>query len=68
MIFFSNESAAEKTKFKKWSFVPFTKKPKNTNRGVMDGAPLTQEGICQVYQLIEYLSKEPSKFLILKNI
>lgn len=28
----------------------------------MDGAPLTQEGICQVYQLIEYLGKEPSKF------
>lgn len=30
----------------------------------MDGAPLTQEGICQVYQLIEYLGKEPSKFVL----
>jgi len=26
----------------------------------MEGAPLTQEGICQVYQLIEFLSKEQS--------
>lgn len=27
----------------------------------MDGAPLTHEGICQVYQLIEFLRKESSK-------
>lgn len=26
----------------------------------MEGAPLTQEGICQVYQLIEFLKKEQS--------
>lgn len=26
----------------------------------MEGAPLTQEGICQVYQLIEFLSIEES--------
>jgi len=26
----------------------------------MEGAPLTQEGICQVYQLIEFLGKEQS--------
>lgn len=26
----------------------------------MDGAPITQEGICQVYQLIDFLSKEES--------
>ena len=26
----------------------------------MGGAPLTQEGICQVYQLTEFLSKEQS--------
>lgn len=26
----------------------------------MEGAPLTQEGICQVYQLIDFLSKEQS--------
>lgn len=28
----------------------------------MEGAPLTQEGICQVYQLIEFLKKEQSMF------
>lgn len=27
----------------------------------MEGLPLTQEGICQVYQLIEYLKSGDSK-------
>lgn len=27
----------------------------------MEGVPLTQEGICQVYQLIEFLRKEQSR-------
>ncbi|CAH1119292.1 unnamed protein product [Phaedon cochleariae] len=49
-----NECLSEKGKLKK--FAPFTKKSKF--RGVMEGAPLTQEGICQVYQLIEFLKKE----------
>jgi hypothetical protein len=31
----------------------------------MEGAPLTQEGICQVYQLIEFLSRECSKYCML---
>lgn len=31
-----------------------------TDKGVIFGAPLTEEGIAQIYQLIEYLSK--SKF------
>ncbi|GJQ74447.1 hypothetical protein Trydic_g21317 [Trypoxylus dichotomus] len=47
---------AEKSKIKKWTITPFSKKGKV--RGVMDGAPLTHEGICQVYQLIEFLRKE----------
>ncbi|KAK9700326.1 RhoGAP domain [Popillia japonica] len=46
----------EKGKLKKWTVTPFGKKSKF--RGVMDGAPLTHEGICQVYQLIEFLRKE----------
>lgn len=49
----------DKHKFKKSSLVPFNKKV-NKSRGVLDGAPLTQEGICQVYQLIEFLKKEQS--------
>lgn len=30
----------------------------------MEGAPLTQEGICQAYQLIEFLKKEQSMFIL----
>ncbi|PSN46208.1 hypothetical protein C0J52_13145 [Blattella germanica] len=55
------DGTSEKAKSKllqKWNFVPFSKKGKYTSKGVMEGAPLTQEGICQVYQLIEFLSKE----------
>ncbi|KAL5244525.1 hypothetical protein ACI65C_011935 [Semiaphis heraclei] len=50
-------SVEEKSKIKpiKWSFM---KKEKCSVKGVMDGAPITQEGICQVYQLIDFLSKE----------
>ncbi|KAJ8985780.1 hypothetical protein NQ317_014433 [Molorchus minor] len=50
----------EKGKLKKLnSLLPFGRKLKN--RGVMEGAPLTQEGICQVYQLIEFLRKEQTE-------
>jgi len=35
----------------------FTPMKKKTNKGVMDGVPLTQEGVCQVYQIIEYLGR-----------
>jgi len=51
----------EKSKIKpiKWSFM---KKDKCSVKGVMDGAPITQEGICQVYQLIDFLSKEESMY------
>ncbi|XP_063913007.1 rho GTPase-activating protein 19 isoform X1 [Zophobas morio] len=51
-----NECLSDKSRLKKWSLVPFNKKSKS--RGVLEGAPLTHEGICQVYQLIEFLKKE----------
>ncbi|KAF5302710.1 hypothetical protein FQR65_LT08452 [Abscondita terminalis] len=54
-----SDALLERTKWKKWSFIPFNKKNKSI-RGIMDGIPLTQEGICQVYQLIEFLKKEQS--------
>lgn len=57
-VVFSNGAPSEKSKLKKWNLVSSAKKPKN--KGVMDGAPLTQEGICQAYQLIEFLKKEQS--------
>lgn len=38
------------------------KRDKCSVKGVMDGAPITQEGICQVYQLIDFLSKEESLY------
>ncbi|KAK7791991.1 hypothetical protein R5R35_007978 [Gryllus longicercus] len=50
---------AEKNKFRPSKWV-FGKKTKCLTKGVMEGAPLTQEGICQAYQLIEYLTKESS--------
>lgn len=61
--FFRNDAFTEKSKIKKWNIAPFNKKFKL--RGIMEGLPLTQEGICQVYQLIEYLKFGDSKFKIL---
>lgn len=55
---FRSDCLNDKSKFKKWNLVSFGKKPKL--RGIMEGAPLTQEGICQVYQLIEFLKNEQS--------
>ncbi|KAK5650333.1 hypothetical protein RI129_001362 [Pyrocoelia pectoralis] len=52
-----DDALLEKSKLRKWSFIPFNKKNK-TCRGIMDGIPLTQEGICQVYQLIEFIKQE----------
>ena len=48
------------TPTKKKSFFSATPKRKTTgssNKGVMEGAPLTQEGVCQVFQIIEYLKR-----------
>lgn len=33
-----------------------------SDKGVVFGAPLTEEGIAQIYQLIEYLSKSEYHF------
>ncbi|XP_076628840.1 uncharacterized protein LOC143345518 [Colletes latitarsis] len=55
-----NDCFNEKAKLKKWGLLSFTKKPKSTinlQKGV-EGASLTEDGINQVKQLIEYLSKE----------
>lgn len=60
---YSNDCFNEKAKLKKWGLLSFTKKPKSTinlQKGV-EGASLTEDGINQVKQLIEYLSKEQSK-------
>jgi len=35
----------------------FTPMKKAKAKGVMDGVPLTQEGVCQVYQIIEFLGR-----------
>jgi len=35
----------------------FTPMKKKSTKGVMDGVPLTQEGVCQVYQIVEYLGR-----------
>ncbi|XP_056641174.1 rho GTPase-activating protein 19-like isoform X2 [Diorhabda sublineata] len=53
-----NDSVAEKGRIKKWNLVPFSKKSKLRN--VMEGAPLTQEGVCQIFHLIEFLKNEDS--------
>ncbi|XP_059478540.1 rho GTPase-activating protein 19 isoform X1 [Neocloeon triangulifer] len=58
------DTACEKSakpKAVKWGLGTFTKgRKQSTTKGVMEGAPLTQEGICQVYQLIEFLKSEPN--------
>ncbi|XP_019879645.1 rho GTPase-activating protein 19-like isoform X2 [Aethina tumida] len=43
----------DKNKQKKW---PFSRSRKTKN--LTEGPPLTQEGICQVYQLIEFIKKD----------
>jgi len=60
-------SVEEKSKIKpiKWSFM---KKDKCSVKGVMDGAPITQEGICQVYQLIDFLSQKESEYLYVVHL
>ncbi|CAB0041734.1 unnamed protein product [Trichogramma brassicae] len=51
-----------KAKLKKWGILPFSKKTKTaiqSQKGT-EGSVLTEEGIEQVKQLVEYLSKEDS--------
>lgn len=59
----SNDCINEKTKLKKWSLLSFSKKPKSTInlQKEVEGANLSENGINQVKQLVEYLSKEQSK-------
>jgi len=46
------------SKFKKAFSTPMNLSMKKSKvKGVMDGVPLTQEGVCQVYQIIEYLGR-----------
>merc|ERR1719234_2164071 len=46
------------SKFKKAFSTPMALSIKKSKvKGVMDGVPLTQEGVCQVYQIIEYLGR-----------
>ncbi|XP_076244973.1 uncharacterized protein LOC143185671 [Calliopsis andreniformis] len=55
-----NDCINEKAKLKKWGLLSFTKKPKSTinlQKGA-EGASLSEDGINQVKQLAEYLSKE----------
>ncbi|XP_024081214.1 rho GTPase-activating protein 19-like isoform X1 [Cimex lectularius] len=42
----------------KWSFVPFSKKIRGPSKGAVEGVPLTKHVINQIYQLIEFLTKE----------
>lgn len=51
-----NEYLNEKSKNKKWKLVSFMKKSKSVD--TLEGFPLNQEGLKQVYQLVEYLKKE----------
>ncbi|XP_015127105.1 uncharacterized protein LOC107048452 [Diachasma alloeum] len=55
-----NDPVTEKTKDKKWGFLSFSKKPKSLMNLQQKGesTALTNEGINQVKQLMEYLSKE----------
>ncbi|XP_011298835.1 uncharacterized protein RhoGAP54D [Fopius arisanus] len=55
-----NDPITEKTKDKKWGLLSFSKKPKSLMNLQQKGesTALTNEGINQVKQLMEYLSKE----------
>ncbi|XP_034948153.1 uncharacterized protein RhoGAP54D [Chelonus insularis] len=56
-----NELIADKAKLKKWGLINFSKKPKSTmnlQHKESEMGSLTTEGINQVKQLIEYLSRD----------
>lgn len=56
--------SSETTSNRRWQLTPLIKKLSRaavSSKGVMEGAPLTQEGVCQVFQLIHYLNKENSE-------
>ncbi|XP_042868900.1 uncharacterized protein LOC122251229 isoform X4 [Penaeus japonicus] len=45
---------------RKWHITPLIRRlgRAGNGKGVMEGAPLTQEGVCQAFQLIHYLNKD----------
>lgn len=45
---------------RRWHLTPLIRRlgRSGNGRGVMEGAPLTQEGVCQAFQLIHYLNKD----------
>ncbi|XP_045125927.1 uncharacterized protein LOC123513115 isoform X1 [Portunus trituberculatus] len=52
---------SETTTSRRWQLTPLIKKLSRaavSSKGVMEGAPLTQEGVCQVFQVLHYLNKE----------
>jgi hypothetical protein len=67
----TDSTSEEKSKFRplKWSFTSFSKKMKNS-KGVVEGegVPLTEDLISQIYQLIDFLSLEPSKIPFSLNL
>lgn len=60
------QSVEQNTSGRRWQLTPLIKKLGRTAapvKGVMEGAPLTQEGVCQAFQLIHYLNKDSSRWL-----
>ncbi|XP_042218361.1 rho GTPase-activating protein 19-like [Homarus americanus] len=50
----------EQSSSRRWQLTPLMRKlgrVAGPNKGVMEGAPLTQEGVCQAFQLIHYLNE-----------
>ncbi|XP_063596462.1 uncharacterized protein LOC134773232 isoform X2 [Penaeus indicus] len=45
---------------RRWHLTPLIRRlgRSGNGKGVMEGAPLTQEGVCQAFQLIHYLNKD----------
>ncbi|KAK3879078.1 hypothetical protein Pcinc_016332 [Petrolisthes cinctipes] len=55
------QGSEQTTSGRRWQLTPLIKKLGRTAapvKGVMEGAPLTQEGVCQAFQLIHYLNKD----------
>jgi len=63
LIDFFSDGITEKARLKKWGLLSFTKKSKSSvslEKGT-ENVMLSEDGINQVTQLIDYLSKEQSK-------
>ncbi|CAH2010428.1 unnamed protein product [Acanthoscelides obtectus] len=51
-----NDCMFDRARIKKWHLVPFAKKSKT--KTVINGVPLSQENVCQMHVLIEFLKNE----------